>query len=103
TASRVGCAAAQVLVFSTGVIGHTLPMEKVSIGIERAAQFVREKNCTGDFARGIMTTDLVPKTAGAQCRIGGKLISIAGACKGSGMIAPNMATMLGFCATDAKI
>ncbi|HLX62567.1 MAG TPA: bifunctional glutamate N-acetyltransferase/amino-acid acetyltransferase ArgJ [Planctomycetota bacterium] len=103
TAAGINCKAEQVLVFSTGIIGHKLPMEKVSAGIARAVQFVREKPCIGDFARGIMTTDLVPKTAGAKCAVDKKTVSVAGACKGSGMIAPNMATMLGFVATDAKI
>lgn len=103
SAAGVGCKAEEVLVFSTGIIGHKLPMEKVRSGIERAAQFVKEKGNVGDFARGIMTTDLVPKTAAARCMIGGAAVSVSGACKGSGMIAPNMATMLGFVATDAKI
>ncbi|MGD0089429.1 MAG: bifunctional glutamate N-acetyltransferase/amino-acid acetyltransferase ArgJ [Planctomycetota bacterium] len=100
-ATWVACKPAEVLVFSTGVIGRQLPMEKIEIGIERTAMFVREQKITGDFARGIMTTDLVPKTAAVTVKIGGKTVHIAGVCKGSGMIAPNMATMLGVVATDA--
>lgn len=102
-AVALGCKPEHVLVFSTGIIGHKLPMDKVSAGIKRAGILIKQKAASGDFARGIMTTDLVPKTAAARCVIGGKIISISGACKGSGMIAPNMATMLGFVATDAKI
>ena len=103
TAAGIDCRTEQVLVFSTGIIGRKMPMEKVAAGIEVATDLVAKKVCTGDFARGIMTTDLVPKTASARCTVGGKTVSVAGACKGSGMIAPNMATMLGFVATDAKI
>ena len=102
-AAALGCKAEHVLVFSTGIIGHKLPMDKVSAGIKRAGVLIKQKAVSGDFARGIMTTDLVPKTAAARCVIGGKIVSISGACKGSGMIAPNMATMLGFVATDTKI
>ncbi len=98
-----GCAVEHVLVFSTGIIGRKLPMDIVVAGIENASKHIKLSVCTGDFARGIMTTDLVPKTAAARCMIGGATVSVSGACKGSGMIAPNMATMLGFVATDAKI
>ena len=103
TAGGLGCNAQEVLVFSTGIIGRKMPMEKVTAGITEATKCIAENACTGDFARGIMTTDLVPKSASARCTIDGKTVSVAGACKGSGMIAPNMATMLGFVATDAAI
>ena len=103
TAAGVRCKPEEVLVFSTGIIGRKLPMEKVEAGIGRAVGFVKEQKITGDFARGIMTTDIVPKTAAAFFELDGKMIHVSGACKGSGMIAPNMATMLGFVATDANV
>ncbi|MFH0939969.1 MAG: bifunctional glutamate N-acetyltransferase/amino-acid acetyltransferase ArgJ [Planctomycetota bacterium] len=93
----------EVLVFSTGIIGHKLPMDKVQIGIERAVGFVKDQENTGDFARGILTTDLAPKTASASFKLNGKKIHCAGACKGSGMIAPNMGTLLGVVVTDAVV
>ena len=102
-ARRLACQSREVLVFSTGIIGRKLPMDKVEAGIERASMFVKEQKNTGDFARGIMTTDLVPKTASVFFEQNGKVIHISGACKGSGMIAPNMATMLAVIATDAAI
>jgi len=97
------CKPTEIMVFSTGIIGRPMPMDKVEAGIKRAAQFCKESKNTGDFARGIMTTDIVPKTAGVYVDIGGKTVHIAGACKGSGMIAPNMATMLGVVVTDAAV
>jgi len=102
-AARALCKPEEVLVFSTGVIGHKLPMDKIEVGIERTVMFAKEQKITGDFARGIMTTDLVPKTAAAIVKIGGKPVHVAGVCKGSGMIAPNMATLLGVTVTDAAV
>jgi glutamate N-acetyltransferase/amino-acid N-acetyltransferase len=102
-AKNIGCAEHEVLVFSTGIIGHKLPMAKVEDGIQRACDFVRGQKNTGDFARAIMTTDTVPKTAAAKVEIGGKTVHFSGACKGVGMIAPNMATMLGCIVTDAAV
>src|ERR1051326_2210135 len=102
-AKNIGCAEHEVLVFSTGIIGHKLPMEKVDEGIQRACDFVRGQKNTGDFARAIMTTDTVPKTAAVTVEIGGKTVHFSGACKGVGMIAPNMATMLGCIATDVAV
>ena len=102
-ARGIPCPPEEVLVFSTGIIGRKLPMEKLEAGIPRATGFVKESKQTGDFARGIMTTDLVPKTAGAFFEFEGKTYHVSGACKGSGMIAPNMATMLGVVVTDAAI
>ncbi|HYF49867.1 MAG TPA: bifunctional glutamate N-acetyltransferase/amino-acid acetyltransferase ArgJ, partial [Planctomycetota bacterium] len=93
----------EVLVFSTGIIGRKLPMDKVEAGIERAVRFAKESKNTGDFARGIMTTDVVPKTAAVYFEHDGKTFHVAGACKGSGMIAPNMATMLGVVVTDTAV
>jgi glutamate N-acetyltransferase/amino-acid N-acetyltransferase len=92
----------QILPFSTGVIGHFLPMEKIRAGVPQVmAQLSDSEEAGKAFAVGIMTTDLVPKSAHATVRIGGRTITVAGHCKGSGMIAPNMATMLAYVATDA--
>ena len=93
-----------VLVCSTGIIGHFLPMEKVEAGIVNAgAKLSSTTTAAKNFSRAIMTTDLRPKTSYAQVRLGGKTVRIAGTCKGSGMIAPNMATMLAFMTTDVNI
>jgi glutamate N-acetyltransferase / amino-acid N-acetyltransferase len=102
-AEGLGCATEEVLVFSTGIIGHKLPMDKVEAGIAQALSAVKKTKSTGDFARGIMTTDTVPKTAGATFELEGRSIHVSGACKGVGMLAPNMATMLGAICTDAAI
>ncbi|MCX7803554.1 MAG: bifunctional glutamate N-acetyltransferase/amino-acid acetyltransferase ArgJ [Planctomycetota bacterium] len=102
---RLGVPPARVLVASTGVIGRRLPMDRILPGIEVLAGCIAERKCTGDFERAIMTTDLVPKTAATSWRAGrsGATVRIVGACKGSGMIAPRMATMLAFIVTDARI
>lgn len=93
-----------VLPFSTGVIGHFLPMDKIRAGIPKVFAQLSDSQEAGEaFAAGIMTTDLVPKAAHTRVTIGGKRVTIAGHCKGSGMIAPNMATMLAYVATDALI
>jgi len=92
----------RVLPSSTGIIGMRLPMDKVRAGIaEATAQLSPE--ALGDAAEAIMTTDRVPKIAHAQCRIGGRRVTIAGIAKGAGMIAPNMATMLAYVFSDAAI
>jgi len=94
----------QILPSSTGVIGHFLPMDKIRAGIPRLALQLSDSAEAGDaFAQGILTTDLVAKTAHATVTLNGKKVTIAGCCKGSGMIAPNMATMLAYVATDAAI
>ncbi len=94
----------QVLPFSTGVIGHFLPMQKIRDGIPQVVASLTDSEESGEaFAQGILTTDLVKKTAFETITLNGKKIRIAGCCKGSGMIAPNMATMLAFVATDAAI
>ena len=103
TARGLGCRATEVLVCSTGVIGRPLPMEKLERGIAELAGNGARGADGADFARAIMTTDLVPKTAAARVQISGVSVHVAGACKGSGMIAPRMATMLGFVATDAAV
>jgi glutamate N-acetyltransferase/amino-acid N-acetyltransferase len=104
TAAAVGCEPGDVLVCSTGVIGPRLPIDKIQRGIPVVAhRLARGPNADRAAARGILTTDLVPKTAYKGVRLGGKLVHIAGIAKGSGMIAPHMATMLAFITTDAAI
>lgn len=94
----------QVLPFSTGVIGHFLPMPKIRSGIPQVIAALSDSEEAGEaFAQGILTTDLVKKTAYETVILSGKKVTIAGCCKGSGMIAPNMATMLAFVATDVAI
>jgi glutamate N-acetyltransferase / amino-acid N-acetyltransferase len=94
----------QILVCSTGVIGAPLRWQKIVNAIPR---LVRARHRTAksfaEFTRAIMTTDTRPKWAAAKCRIGGKQVRILGCTKGAGMIHPNMATMLGFLATDAAM
>lgn len=96
----------EVFVASTGVIGHAMPMEKLEEGIPRAADLLdREGGVDMTVARAMMTTDLRPKTIAVQMQSDaweGEL-RIGGSCKGSGMIAPNMATMLCFITTDAAL
>ncbi|MBN1437044.1 MAG: bifunctional glutamate N-acetyltransferase/amino-acid acetyltransferase ArgJ [Sedimentisphaerales bacterium] len=93
-----------ILVCSTGIIGHFLPMNKVRAGITDAlTQLSSSARAGQDFARAIMTTDLQPKIACQTIKLAGKTVTIAGTAKGSGMIAPNMATMLAFITTDAAI
>ncbi len=92
----------QVLPFSTGVIGETLPVAKIQAAIPQALNSLNENNWL-DAATGILTTDTRPKIASIQIEIAGELITISGFAKGSGMIKPNMATMLAFVFTDARI
>ncbi len=100
-ATLLGARAEQVLVASTGVIGVTLPMDRVQRGIERAhAQLESGVKASHDAAEAIMTTDRVPKLAAYAYYVEGKKYVVGGIAKGSGMIAPNMATMLAFVATD---
>lgn len=98
----LGVAAQEVLPFSTGVILEHLPMEKLRLGISAAASQLGQSNWL-DAAYAIMTTDTQPKAASTQIRIRGKTITITGISKGAGMIRPNMATMLGYVATDAGV
>ena len=104
TAKALNVGKDEVLVASTGVIGAQLPMDKITKGIE---MLVPELNDTVDgghnAALAIMTTDTVPKEIAYEVEIGGKKCTIGGMCKGSGMIHPNMCTMLGFIMTDVKI
>lgn len=92
----------KVFVGSTGVIGQRLPIERIEAAVPKLLQRVRR---TGglEAARAIMTTDLRPKQAAVQSRIGGRVVTIGGMVKGSGMIHPNMATMLAYFSTDALI
>lgn len=96
------CQANQLLVLSTGIIGMQLPIEKVEDGIRRAAG---ELSATGGqvAARAIMTTDTTPKTLAVKVDLPGGAVIIGGMAKGSGMIHPNMATMLGVVTTDAAV
>ncbi len=92
----------EVLPFSTGVIGQFLPTEKMINALPQSFDCLVADGWR-DAAEGIMTTDTRPKGASRQLQVGGQTVSISGIAKGSGMIKPNMATMLGFIATDAKI
>jgi glutamate N-acetyltransferase / amino-acid N-acetyltransferase len=98
----MGCTAAQVVPFSTGVIMEPLPVEKIAAALPACLAEAREDNWLA-AAQAIMTTDTVPKAASRSIRIGPTEINITGIAKGAGMIHPNMATMLGFVATDARI
>ena len=101
-AERLNVKPNQILPFSTGVIMESLPSERIIAVLDSAI-----KNAKADdwlsAAQAIMTTDTAPKAFGAQVAIGGKMVSITGISKGAGMIRPNMATMLGFIATDACV
>lgn len=101
TAERLGCRAEQVLVLSTGVIGRQLDMAKVAQGIASLTGPGAQRGA-GAAARAIMTTDTRPKVAARTIAVSGTTITIAGMCKGAGMIHPNMATMLAIVTTDAQ-
>ncbi|MDD4101334.1 MAG: bifunctional glutamate N-acetyltransferase/amino-acid acetyltransferase ArgJ [Kiritimatiellae bacterium] len=102
TAEELGIDERLVLVCSTGVIGVHLPMDRVASGIKKAASAL---SAIGghDAACAIMTTDTVDKQVAVELELDGKTVTIGGMCKGSGMIEPNMATMLGFITTDALV
>jgi glutamate N-acetyltransferase/amino-acid N-acetyltransferase len=94
----------EVIVASTGIIGHHLPMAKIKSGISKSSECLGDKNTHAiNIAKAIMTTDLVPKHIAIKAKIGGKEITIGAIAKGSGMISPNMATMFCFITTDAAI
>ncbi len=93
---------AQILPFSTGVIMEPLPVERIVAGLPAAIADAQPANWL-KAAEGIMTTDTVAKAASRRVQIGGQAVTITGIAKGAGMIRPNMATMLGFLATDANI
>ena len=101
-AKLLQCTPAQVLPFSTGVIMEPLPVDRIVAGLPAALADAQAAHWA-KAAEGIMTTDTVPKAASVQVQVGGRVVSITGISKGAGMIRPNMATMLGFVATDACI
>ena len=101
-ASRLAITAQQVLPFSTGVIMETLPVERIEAGLDAALADAKPDNWLR-AAQAIMTTDTVPKAFSAQVVIDGAAVRVTGISKGAGMIRPNMATMLGFMATDACV
>lgn len=101
-AETTGCEAGQVLPFSTGVIGENLPLEKFTKGIPAVYAALKE-DAWLDVGRGIMTTDTLLKGISRTFEVNGKQATITGVAKGSGMIHPNMATMLSFIATDAAV
>lgn len=104
TARTLGIDPSLVAVASTGVIGRRLPMARLRAGLKAAAAALAATPAAAlDAERAVMTTDTKPKQAAARVTIGGKTVTVGGMCKGSGMIEPNMATMLGFLTTDAAI
>lgn len=102
TADRLDLDPDQVLVSSTGVIGRYMPMDAVKVGIAAACADLDAEH-GAEAARAIMTTDTVPKTAQLDLELGGKTVRVGGMSKGSGMIHPNMATMLAYITTDAAV
>lgn len=101
-ATLLGADEQQVLPFSTGVIGEFLPVAKIGSALPAALAALDEAGWER-AARAIMTTDTRPKVASRTCQIGGSTITVTGISKGAGMIHPNMATMLAFLATDARV
>ncbi len=101
-AELLGCASAQVLPFSTGVIMEPLPVAKVIAGLPQCLADLKPANWS-HAAQAIMTTDTLPKAASRRFDVGGVKITVTGIAKGAGMIHPNMATMLGYVATDACV
>lgn len=101
-AKELGVSEQQVLPFSTGVIMEELPVDRIVAGLPAAIAAAKDDNW-GEAAQGIMTTDTQPKAYSRSVVVGGKTVHITGISKGAGMIRPNMATMLGYLATDAAI
>lgn len=100
-ANSFGLHKEEVLICSTGVIGKQLPMEPIERGIDAVKALLSDSQEASEVvAEAIMTTDTKPKTIAVEIEVGGKIVTIGGCCKGSGMIHPNMATMLGFITTD---
>ena len=103
-AKAIGCGAEDVLVCSTGVIGQTLRVNVIEEGMEELASLLERSGAASDAAaHAIMTTDTVKKEAAVETTVGGKTVRIGGIAKGSGMIHPNMGTMLCFITTDCAI
>ena len=101
-ANELGCKTDQILPFSTGVIGERFPLGRLVAGLPGAVQALSDAGWS-DAAHGIMTTDTIPKGSSRRLKLGGRELTITGIAKGAGMIRPNMATMLGFVATDANV
>jgi len=101
-AQQLDLAPEQVLPFSTGVIMEPLPTERIEAALPAALADLHAAHW-GEAAAAIMTTDTVPKAVSRQVQIGGRVVTVSGISKGAGMIRPNMATMLGFVATDAVL
>jgi glutamate N-acetyltransferase/amino-acid N-acetyltransferase len=101
TAEALGTRTEEILVASTGIIGHPLPIERIEAGIRAAARQLGEDGAPA--ARAIMTTDTRPKAVAVEVAVGDYRLRIGGIAKGAGMIAPHMATMLAFVTTDAQI
>ncbi len=101
-AAALGCRASEVLPFSTGVIGEPLPMAKLQQGIQATSTSLSSDTWM-QAATGVMTTDTVAKTVSRQFELNGNTITVSGFAKGSGMICPNMATMLAYVFTDAAV
>jgi glutamate N-acetyltransferase / amino-acid N-acetyltransferase len=101
-AKLLNCAPDEILPFSTGVIMEPLPVERIVAGLPNCIAKLGP-DTWGDAAQAIMTTDTIAKAASRQIVLGGKTVTVTGIAKGSGMIHPNMATMLGFVATDAAV
>ena len=101
-AQLMGCAAEAVLPFSTGVILEPLPIDKILPALPAARADLAPDHWS-EAAHAIMTTDIVAKGASRRAQVGGKAVTVTGIAKGSGMIHPNMATMLGYVATDAAV
>lgn len=101
-AARLGVEAKQILPFSTGVIMEPLPSDRIVAGLAAAIADAKPENWLR-AAEGIMTTDTLPKAFGTTVLIEGETVNVTGISKGAGMIRPNMATMLGFIATDANV
>lgn len=103
-ADVLGISEDAVIVASTGVIGWQLPVDRIAAGVEKLAAAKADTLEAGTLAaEAIMTTDTISKQAAVQIELGGKTVTIGGMCKGSGMIHPNMCTMLGFVTTDIAI
>ena len=100
-ASELKCSESEVLIASTGVIGQQLSIDKITKAIPKLVSSV--SNIAEKFALSILTTDLLPKSTHTELKLSGGNVTLTGICKGSGMINPNMATMLGYFLSDVKI
>ncbi len=101
-AAARGCAINQILPFSTGVIGEALPVNRIAVAVPEALTALSDRGWPA-AARAIMTTDTVPKLCSRQFEYQGQRVTVTGMAKGSGMIRPDMATMLAYVATDARV